>query len=179
VSRSAVRDAILHYRVDPALPREDAAARISAYVYGNILIFAAMLALDEADIRHGHAVIIELGVAVSTFLAHVLSEVIGRSVRTGTPTTRADVLHEVRDSLPVATSALVPCLLLTAAALHWLPATAAVIASEVYLFARLALVGLIIERLHTDRAPARTALTGLMVALLALGIAVLKVAFKH
>jgi hypothetical protein len=179
VPSSAVRDLIVRYRADPELPREDAAARISAYVYGNILIFAAILALDESDVQHGHAVVVELGVAFSTFLAHVLSELIGRNVRTGTRTSVADVLHEVRDSIPIITSALVPCLLLTGAVLDWLSAPAAITASEVYLFVRLALVGLVVERLRIRRASVRTLLAGVLLALVAAGIAVLKVTISY
>lgn len=176
---SAVRAAIVRYRVNPDLTREEAAARISAYVYGNILIFAAILALDATDVRHGRAIAVELGVAFSTFLAHALSEVIGRGIRTNTPTTRADVLHEIRDSAPIITSALVPCLLLTTAVLDWLPGSVVVTASEVYLFTRLAVVGLVIERLRSRRASPRTLLAGVLIALIAGGIALLKVSLKY
>jgi hypothetical protein len=175
----ALRDKIVRFHANPALPREDAAARISAYVYGNILVLAAMLALDVTDVHHGHAVVIELGVAFSTFLAHVFSEVIGRNVRSGAPTTMTDVLHELRDSTPILTSALIPCLLLTAGALAWLSESTAITASEIYLFARLALVGLVVERFGSRRASPRTLLAGVLMAVIAAGIALLKVTLSY
>lgn len=176
---SALRNKIVRFHANPDLPREDAAARISAYVYGNILIFAAILALDETDVNHGRAVLVELGVAFSTFLAHVFSEVIGRSIRTNTATTMSDVLHELRDSTPIITSALIPCLLLTAGTVEWLPASTAITASEIYLFVRLALLGLIVERFRSRRASPRTLLAGVLMALIAAGIALLKVTLSY
>lgn len=179
VPSSAVRDAIVRYRANPGLTREHAAARVSAYVYGNILIFAAVLALDATDVRYGRAILVELGVAFSTFLAHVLSEVIGHGIRTNTPTTKADVLHEIRDSTPIVTSALIPCLLLTTAVLAWLPGPVAITASELYLFTRLAVVGFVIDRFRSRRTSSRTLLAGALIALIAAGIAVLKVALSY
>ena len=179
MSDPTVRDRIVRYHANPGLPREDAAARISAYVYGNILIFASILAMDESDVQHGSAVVVELGVAFSTFLAHVFSEVIGRHVRSGTPATRSDVLHELRDSFPIITSALIPCLLLTAGAADWLPVPTAITASEIYLFVRLALVGFVVERLLARRASPRTLLAGVLMAVIAAGIALLKVTLSY
>jgi hypothetical protein len=174
-----LRERIVRYRADPALPREEAAARTSAYVYGNILVFAAMLALTEEDVHHAHAVLVVLGAAACTFLAHVFSEVIGRGMRSDQAMTRADLLHELRDSNPIVTSALFPGLLLTLGALDWLPAGAVLIASDVYLFVRMALIGLIIERLRGGRASPRMLLAGLAIAVLAAAIALLKVTISH
>jgi hypothetical protein len=179
VPNPTVRDKIVRFHANPDLPREDAAARISAYVYGNILILAAILALDETDVHHGRAVVVELGVAFSTFLAHVFSELSGRSVRSNTPTTMSDVLHELRDSTPIVTSALIPCLLLSASAVGWLSASVAILASEIYLFGRLALLGLVVERLRSRRASSRTLLAGFLMALIAAGIALLKVTLSY
>lgn len=159
--------------------REAAAARISAYIYGNILIFAGMLTLREADVHRGRAAGIELGVALSTLLAHAFAEVVGRSVRSGTPATRSDVLHVVRDSAPIVTSALVPCLLLAAGALDWLSPPTVIITAEIYLFVRLALIGLVADRLRGHRRSPRTLLAGVVIALVAAGIAALKVATGH
>jgi hypothetical protein len=147
--------------------------------YGNILIFAAILAMDEADVDHGRAIVVELGVAFSTFLAHVFSEVIARNVRSGAPTTRSDVLHELRDSIPIITSAVVPCLLLAAGAVQWLPVPMSIAASQVYLFVRLALVGFVVERLLARRASTHTLLAGVLMALIAAGIALLKVTLSY
>lgn len=64
-----------------SLPAADAASRTSAYVYGNILVLAALVPLSIADVRSGTAVLIVLGTAVSTFFAHLFAETVGGSMR--------------------------------------------------------------------------------------------------
>ncbi|WP_033337601.1 hypothetical protein [Catenuloplanes japonicus] len=173
------RDRIVRYRADPALARETAAARISAYVYGNILVFASVATMTAEDVAHFHGVLLVLGVTASTYLAHMFAELVGRNVRTDAPLTRAELWHELRDSVPIISSAIVPALLLAAAALESLSASAAIVASEVYLFVRIALFGLLVERLRATRASARTLLVGLLTAAAAAGISLLKVAVGH
>lgn len=182
-----LRSRLVRYRADPNLSRAEAADRISAYVYGNILAFAAVVPLTTHAVETGRAVWTVLGVSVSTLLAHVFAEFLGAGVMgthdtaPGEPGTseRTQWLHELRNSTPIATSATVPCLLLAAGWLGWLPATAAIVASEVYLFIRIALVGLVVERLHAERGTARTLLAGLVAAAVAAGISVLKVVAGH
>lgn len=74
----------------------------------------------------------------------------------------------------IVTSALVPCRLLTAGALDWLSPPTVILTSEPYLFVRLALIGLVIDRLRARRTSRRTLLAGLVIALVAAGIALLK-----
>ena len=52
-------------------------------------------------------------------------------------------------------------------------------ASEVYLFVRLALVGFVVERLLARRASPRTLLAGVLMAVIAGGIALLKVTLSY
>ncbi|MEV6981929.1 hypothetical protein AB0M95_11810 [Sphaerisporangium sp. NPDC051017] len=174
-----LRERIVHYRASRTLTREQAAARVSAYVYGNIILFAAIVPMTAKDAAHGHALQVVSGVAVSTFLAHVFAELIGHNARTDEGLTRAMIRHELRDAGPIATTAVVPCLLMAAAWAHWLPGMAAIGTSDVYLLLRLALIGLVVERLRSDRASMRTLLAGLALAAVAAAIALLKVALGH
>ncbi|MBB5628061.1 hypothetical protein [Sphaerisporangium krabiense] len=174
-----LRERVVHYRASKALPREQAAARISAYVYGNIIIFAAIVPMTRDDVAHGHALQLVSGVAFSTFLAHVFAELIGHNARSDDTPTRAVIRHELRDAGPIATTAFVPCLLMAAAWAGWLPGMTAIVASDVYLLLRLALVGLIVERLRSSRASARTLLAGPALAAVAAAIALLKVTVGH
>jgi hypothetical protein len=174
-----LRKRIVRFRADPTLTREQAAARISAYVYGNIIVFATTVPLTADDLRHGHGTLLVLGVAASTFLAHVFAEVIGHNVRAEQPLTRAELWHELRDSLPVLTSGLIPAALLFAGGLGWLPDRAAVVTSDIYLFVRMALIGLMVERLRSARPSARTLLAGVMLAVAAAAISALKIALGH
>ncbi|MEU4690897.1 hypothetical protein [Actinoplanes sp. NPDC023714] len=132
-----LRDRILRYRADPGLSRDQAAARISAYVYGNIIVFATMVPLGVADLSHGHG------------------------------------------ALPVLTSGLIPAILLLAGGRHWLPERASILASEAYLLFRMALIGLLVERLRSERASARTLASGLVLAVAAAAVALVKVALGH
>lgn len=115
----SLRERIVRYRADLTLPREQAAVRSSAYVYGNIIVFATTVPLAAAELRHGHGALLVLGVAAFTYLAHVFAEVIGHNVRSEQPLTRAELWHELRDSLPVLTSGMVPAALLLAGGLGW------------------------------------------------------------
>lgn len=173
------RERIIRYRADRALTREQAAARISAYVYGNIILFAALVPMTEADAAHGHALQVLAGVAVSTLLAHVFAELIGHNVREEKPLTLGAIRHELRDAGPIATTATVPALLMAAAWAGWLPGVAAIAASDVYLLLRLAAIGLIVERLRSSRVSPRTLLAGIGLAAVAAAIALLKVTVSH
>ncbi|GIF21536.1 hypothetical protein BJ973_005019 [Actinoplanes tereljensis] len=175
----SLRERVVHYRTERDMTGEQAAARISAYLYGNIITFAALLPLAKSDIEHGHSIQLLLGVAVTTFLAHVFAEIVGHHARAGQAMTRAEIWHELRDSRPIATSALIPALLLAAAAADWLSPDAALFCSEGYLLVRLALVGFLVERLRSDRVSPRTLLSGLALAAVAAGIAFLKVLLGH
>ncbi|WP_305789830.1 hypothetical protein [Symbioplanes lichenis] len=174
-----LRDRIVRYRADPGLPRDQAAARIAAYVYGNIIVFATTVPLTPDDLHHAHATLLVLGVAASTYLAHVFADIVGHNVRSELPLTRADLGHELRDSWPVLTSGLIPAALLLAGAWHWLPERAAIVTSEVYLLLRMALIGLLVERLRSGRPSARTLLAGVLLAAAAAGVSLVKVAIGH
>jgi hypothetical protein len=175
----SLRDRAVHYRVEEGITGEQAAARLSAYIYGNIIIFAALVPLGEDDVKHGHGVQLILGVAVSTYLAHVFAEIIGHAARAGESMTRAEIVHELKDSRPVASSGVLPALLLGAASAHWMSASVALLISEIYLLVRLALVGFMIERFRAERASFRTLIGGLALAAVAAGISLLKVLLGH
>ena len=55
------------------LPVERVRSRVSAYVYGNILVLAAILATSPENIAHWTAVIFVVATTATTFLAHVVA----------------------------------------------------------------------------------------------------------
>jgi len=71
---------------------EDAKQRTTAYVYGNLLVLAAILSVTEEDVDSNRAFWIVLGTAISTFVAHVFAEAMGR---------RSDRRHSRRCSIPL------------------------------------------------------------------------------
>ncbi len=160
------------------LDRENAAARISAYVYGNILILAALIPITVAR-SDSRVVAIVAGTAISTFLAHIFAESVGKSVRSGEQLSTRERLAEVRDSLPVLSSAVVPILVLATAYVGWLePFTAQVIA-EVTILIRIASMVFVITRLRGQRPSGSTLLAAAVLAIAATAVVVLKVVLTH
>lgn len=175
---AGLRERIVGYRADPHLAGENVSARIAAYVYGNIIIFAALVPIDRTTAEQPHALALVIGAALTTFLAHLFAEVVGQGagIEEGG---RIDLRHELRNSLPIASSAVVPCLLLLLAVLGVLEGRVALVAADVYLLVRIALVGLVVERLRARPVPLRGLLSGVVLAVLAAGIAVAKVVLSH
>ncbi len=127
------------------LAREDVASRVSAYVYGNVLVMAALIALHPDDLRGGTGVLYLLGVGASTFVAHVLGEAVGARVRRGRSLGRAAVRHELRGALPIATSAGAPAALLLLAWAEPLDADLVLALALALVDLRLALLGSVVR----------------------------------
>jgi len=85
VPQEATPRALRDVRTGAPLSPEDAAARISAYVYGNMVVLAALASLDLDAMTSGHAALVVAGVAASTFLAHAVADGIGRRLRSPLP----------------------------------------------------------------------------------------------
>ena len=79
------------------LPSEVGQHRTTAFIYGNILVLAAVVQVSLHPIT-GRSVVTVLATAVTTFLAHVFADVI-----TSTWSWRT-VRHAARDSGPILTS---------------------------------------------------------------------------
>jgi hypothetical protein len=123
------------------LAPEDAARRVAAFVYGNILVLAALVALDPDDLYGPKAVAYVVGTGLSTFVAHVIAESIGFQIRTKQPILGEVVRRELRDSVPILSATIIPALLTGAALLGWLaPGTALPLAIGVTVI-RLAALG--------------------------------------
>ncbi|MGF7124582.1 hypothetical protein AB4Z09_06685 [Rhodococcus sp. TAF43] len=160
------------------LDRENAASRISAYVYGNILILAALIpeTVSRSDSR---TIAVVAGTAVSTFIAHAFAEGVGRSVRSGRQLTTAERLAELRDSVPVLSSAVLPIVLLATAVFGWLePFTAQVIA-EVTILIRIASMVFVIARLRGERPSRDTLIAAGLLAVAATAVVVVKIVLTH
>jgi len=160
------------------LPAADAASRTSAYVYGNILVLAALVPLCIADVRSGTAVLIVLGTAVSTFFAHLFAETVGGSMRVEQLSGWRAFRHHIRDAVPVLTSGLVPTVLLALAWLNLAPHTAMVVTAEVLLIVRIGWTGVVVG-LHGEPSSLRLLLTGVALSVLGAVVVGLKVLLTH
>ncbi|TYQ10191.1 UNVERIFIED_ORG: hypothetical protein L601_002700000230 [Gordonia westfalica J30] len=160
------------------LDREHAAPRISAYIYGNILILAALIPLHLNDDFVG--ILILLGTALSTFVAHVFAEAVGRRVHEGAihPTMKT-ILHHLRDSVPILSSASVPCLILAMAWIGWIDPRTAQLAAEIVILLRIGGTVFVIDRLNNERPSRATLIGAAAVTVVATVIVVVKVVLTH
>ncbi|MEV0355507.1 hypothetical protein AB0H71_05515 [Nocardia sp. NPDC050697] len=159
------------------LERDRAAARVSAYVYGNVLILAALIPIPVSP---GHVgILIVVGVALSTFVAHAFAESIGQGIRENRTLTAADRRAELRDSLPILTAAVLPCAVLACAWLGWLEPRTAQLLAEGTVLARIGGTAFVVRRVEGRRPQRSTLIQALLVTAVATAVVVVKVILTH
>ena len=155
------------------------ATRVSAYLYGDVLVLAALIALRPEDLTGTTGLAYVSGTALSTYVAHVLAEAVGSSLRATHRQSSTALQHELRDAVPIVSSSLGPALLMVAALLEWLPTGSALVMGIAVTGARLAVLGWVIRHLHGEPPSLRTFLAGIGLALTGLGVAGLKWWLTH
>ena len=99
------------------LDAHDVAHRISAYTYGNFLVLAALLTLYDANaIFDGTAILYITGTGLTTYIAHVISEMQEYRVLHGGTPPREFVKHALGNASPILGTTVYPVLLLILAA---------------------------------------------------------------
>lgn len=165
--------------VSASTSREEAASRVSAYVYGNVLVLAALIALRPEDLAGPTALQYVLGTGLSTLVAHVLGQTAGLRVRTGQTVTWEEIRAEGRSALAIATSAVAPTVILGlawwGAVDHQLALVLAIALTDV----RLALLGFTVSRASGERSSRRILLAGLALAFIGALVALLKWQLTH
>lgn len=159
--------------------RDDAASRVSAYVYGNVLVMAALISLRPEDLRGPTGVLYVLGVGATTFIAHMVGGAVGRRIREGRSVRWVAIRREIRDSLPIGTAATVPAAILV---LGWWESVDARLVLGLALAVtdlRLALLGSAVEWFSGERTSARLFLAGVGLAFVSAAAAVLKWRLTH
>ncbi|AYA25323.1 hypothetical protein SAMN02745947_02752 [Rhodococcus rhodochrous J3] len=159
------------------LDRENAARRISAYIYGNVLVLTALVPIAASDQHVG--ILVVLGVALSTFVAHVFAEAVGQSVQTRSSLSRPEKLRELRDSVPILTSAVLPCAILMAALLGLLEPRTAQIVAELAVLARIGGIVWIIGRLKGERPTRASIVAAFLLTLVATTVVIVKIMLTH
>ncbi|MDO9456015.1 hypothetical protein [Nocardioides sp.] len=158
-----------------------AQARVSAYVYGNILVLAAVVAETPHAVEEGHAAFLVVATTVTTFLAHVLAHAVGGVVGQDltTPRPRGAGREDLRDAQPILSSGVLPAAILAAAWLLELKPELALVLASVTVVLRLAGMGLVVARL-SGRAPApRQLYAGILLAAVSVVVVALKVTLTH
>ena len=109
-------------RLHDDLPVERVRSRVSAYIYGNIFVLAAIFATSPESVAHLTAVVIVVATSATTFFAHVVAHNIGQAIgRTEDEELRVQLSREARDAVPIMTSGTVPAVLVGLGAVGWLP----------------------------------------------------------
>ncbi|HCS57619.1 MAG TPA: hypothetical protein DIW80_10695 [Gordonia polyisoprenivorans] len=196
---------VLTARRGGPLPPARAASRLSAYVYGNLLVLAAIVLASAGDIYEGHAVLIVLGTGLTTYIAHIFADLLawanipeahestsgnraadgvdeGAEVNDGEverPDLRREILDELRDAVPIMSSAIWPAIILALGYHDLIPTQVAQLVSGCVIVIRIASVPIVTERVRGNRLDMRMLIAGLIAAGLAAVIVMLKSFLGH
>jgi hypothetical protein len=160
------------------LEGDRARSRLSAYVYGNILVLGAVIGTVGEE-EHSQSWLIVLATALSTYIAHIFAHNIGERVGRTDEEHAGHLREEIRDAVPILSAGVFPALIYGGLALHWLDTRPTEVVAIALLVLRLAGTGLTVERLSDRRASAGSLWVGIGFALIGAGIAYLKVFFTH
>lgn len=182
-------------RADGPLSRERATARLSAYVYGNILALGAVVVATPLSIADGEAAFLVAATGATTFVAHVFAEFVAHSgfdpaddeedaaddggVNHATARQREHALAELRDATPIASSATFPSLALMLGWLGVLPSGWAFGIAGGIIVVRIASVPMVTTRIRGVPLTPRVLLIGLLTAAVAAVIVLVKVTLTH
>lgn len=155
------------------------ATRVSAYLYGDVLVLAALVALRPEDLMGPTGLAYVLGTAVSTYAAHVLAQAVGMRIRQGDRVSPTAVRHELRDATPIASAGLGPALVMVAVLLGWWAAETALATAIAVTVLRLAVLGWVVGRVRGESPSLRTFLAGVGVAVVGSCVAALKWWLTH
>lgn len=156
--------------------------RLSAFVYGNLLVLGALVGSRPESVLDGQAVVVVAVTTMTTYVAHVTADLVGEGLGRAVNDRRAHTLVELRDAVPIISSGGPPVLLLGAGALGWLTwigATGVLLTALAFVVVRLALTGWVAGRYSTGSSRRRAFWTGVGLAVVGLAVAVVKVAFTH
>jgi hypothetical protein len=155
-------------------------SRVSAYVYGNIFVLAALFATSPASVAHWTAAVIVVAASATTFFAHVVAHNIGQTIgRPDEEDLRAQLAQEARDAVPIMTSGTIPAVLLGLGAVGWLPPGLSQVLAEAYVVVRLAGTGIVVRRLSNAASRKGGLWSGLALAGIGIVIAALKQVLTH
>ena len=110
------------------MPDEDSAERLQEFVYGTITALVAIGALDGKNLGSARsAIIVVVGTAFATWLAHSFAAVIGVHVRERRAVERHEIVTTFRHSWRIVTAAVPAGVVLVIAGFGWIPLRAALL----------------------------------------------------
>lgn len=163
----------------PDLPVERVRSRVGAYVYGNILVLAAIVATSPESIANWTGVVIVVATSATTFLAHVVAHRIGEAIGRTDDDLRLHLAQEARDAVPIVSSGTGPAVLLALGAVGWLTPELSQRLAEAFVVLRLALTGIVVRRVSGSASPLAGLWSGFALAGISVVIAALKEMLTH
>jgi lysylphosphatidylglycerol synthetase-like protein (DUF2156 family) len=162
-------------------PRMDIPTRrISAFIYGNILVLSALVILSPNGLQTTRGIVYVIAVGFSTFVAHVASDLFAHLLRHPNGKGLAARLQaDLRDAVPIATSAILPTIVLVAAWLGWIEAEVSWAIAIGVTLVRLSLLGPIAAWIAREPFSLWPLLAGIILASLIAVVALLKAMFAH
>lgn len=152
-------------------------SRVAAYVYGDVLVLAAVIGASPHSITSGTAMALVLATVASTYVAHVLAHSIG--VLFGGDNDHERAGHTLRDALPIISSGVVPAAVLLLAAAGLVTGLVGQAVAATVPLLRIAATGLIYRHLQDEVPFARAVWVGVLAAAVALLAVVIKLAVAH
>lgn len=159
------------YHLREPISDSAARARLTAYVYGNVLVLSSLVPFQDREVTWTVLGVV-IGTALSTFVAHLFADSLG----SGADHSWTEL---VRQSVPILTSGAVPVVLLLLAYFGLIPSALAIIAAEVVLIGRIAATGMLAARLRNEPSQLRILLSGIAVAVLGAIVVLIKVWLTH
>jgi hypothetical protein len=163
----------------PDLPVERVRSRVSAYIYGNIFVLAAIVATSPESIANWTGVVIVVATSATTFLAHVVAHNIGQSIGRTDDDLRLHLAQMARDAVPIMSSGTGPAVLLALGAVGWLPPELSQLLAEAFVVLRLALTGIVVRRISGTSSRLAGLWSGFALAGISVVIAALKEMLTH
>lgn len=158
---------------------ETAASRSEAYVYGNLLILAALAIVTPEEAESGHGALVVIGTGISTYIAHVFAASVAHRIRSGDHPASHDFRVEIRNAVPIASSAVGPTLVMLVALAGWIPGEWAIPIAILTIVGRFLYFGSLVSRLSGKKSSWRSMFAGIGMAATGLVIAAIKILLTH
>jgi hypothetical protein len=164
------------YLDPPILSATEASGRITAFVYGHLVVLGAMLALLPTTAVSGQGALTILGAGLSTFIAHAFADMLGRRIGHGHRSVLGAINGAARHSLPILTAMIAPIGVLAVGG--WLGGdeTLVQLGAELLICVRIGMVGATAERFRGRPSSHRFVLVGVGIAVAAASVSIAKVA---
>lgn len=161
------------------LPVERIRARLSAYVYGGILVLGAIAVASGETIADGHAALVVASTTLTTYLAHIVAHKVGEQVGRERGAERDHVREAARDALPIIFAGITPTVVLLLPMLVSMPTQAAQLIAGGWIVLQFSLLGTDVARVSGRRPTLSTLWSGIVLAVVAGVIVVLKATLAH